>query len=89
MLVQLQTFNQKLFGQLTHAFVCNNRFDRLSFYLSKQFFLVFGPPRSVVRQHFVEYDSDRPNIGLKGVLILTQRLGSHVKWRSYVVFARF
>jgi hypothetical protein len=62
--VHLQTALQKLFGRLSHLHFDEDILDLFGLYLAQQLFFVLGLPWGLSRQHFKEYNTQRPYVTL-------------------------
>lgn len=80
---------QEIFSQLRETVFGQDALYLLPLYFLQEFFFVLGPPGSVSCQHLEEYDPYRPDVGLVGVFVPSQRFRRHVKRRPDIILAGF
>lgn len=86
-LVKLKRPGQEIFDYWTEIFLGEDGVDPLRLNLLQKLLFVLGSPRSLGCQHFVEDDSNGPDICFVRVLIPSQRFWSHVQRGPNIVLA--
>ena len=86
--VDLQSFKQEI-RRASGNIGRNEAFYGYGFDLPFQVGFCFGSPRSVTSQHFIEDDSDGPDIALWAVLVVIKSFKRHVDGGAYIVIGVF